>query len=189
MVIVVQRKGCVVGAKQDDLCDKGSLRIFPDHHLRTTHDTEARIIGTLDLIAVVFADQSRINDATIAKGDQAKEYLALQRSIFYITVISLIVTMLFAMLGLVTTANPKWLGKYSICQMIYGLMLVSIGGYVAERVRECEDEFEKLSADSKVSYYSVIYYGHVAQAAYGFVLITVSLVLAAIIPMCEVVKF
>jgi hypothetical protein len=56
---------------------------------------------------------------------------------FYIAIISIIVAMLFAMLSLVTAANPTWLEKYSICQMIYGLMLVSIGGYFAERVRDC----------------------------------------------------
>jgi hypothetical protein len=64
-------------------------------------------------------------------------------------------------------------------------MLVSIGGYVAERVRGCETEFGRPGADGGVLYYRVIYYGHVAQAAYGFVLIIFSLAFAAILPLCK----
>ncbi|KAH8750310.1 hypothetical protein F5883DRAFT_579653, partial [Diaporthe sp. PMI_573] len=73
-------------------------------------------------------------------------------------------------------------------QTIHGLILVSIGGYGAERVRGCETEFGTLGAGA-IPYYNVIYYGNVAQAAYGFLLITLSLAFAAIIPACEDIGF
>jgi peptidoglycan/LPS O-acetylase OafA/YrhL len=106
----------------------------------------------------------------------------------YIAVISAVATTVFAILGLVTAIKLTWLGKYSVCQTIHGLMLVSMGGYGAERVRGCETEFGRLGAGT-MTYYNVIYYGNVAQAAYGFLLITLSLAFAAIIPACEDIGF
>ncbi|KAH8751709.1 hypothetical protein F5883DRAFT_433922 [Diaporthe sp. PMI_573] len=141
--------------------------------------------ASLDLFAIIFRDRSWGNDTTVPDRNQAKDFLALQRSIVYIAFNSAIVSMLFAVFSLVTATKLTWLGKYSVCQIIRGIMLVSIGGYVAERVRGCEAEFGRLSADGNVPYYSVIYYGYVAQAAYGFVLIILSLAFAAIHPLCE----
>jgi hypothetical protein len=89
----------------------------------------------------------------------------------------------------VTAINLTWLGKYSVGQTIHGLVLVSIGGYGAERVRGCETEFGRLGAGNNIPYYNVIYYGNVAQAAYGFLLITLSLAFAAIIQPCEDIGF
>ncbi|KAH8743404.1 hypothetical protein F5883DRAFT_593080 [Diaporthe sp. PMI_573] len=68
-------------------------------------------------------------------------------------------------------------------------MLVSMGGYGAERFRGCETEFGRLGAGDNIPYYNVIYYGNVAQAACGFLLIMLSLAFAAIIQACEDIGF
>jgi hypothetical protein len=49
-------------------------------------------------------------------------------------------------------------------------MSVSVRGYAAERIRGCATNFGRLSAGT-TPYYNVIYYGNVAQAAYGLLLI------------------
>lgn len=144
------------------------------------------ILNSIDALFVeILRDQSRGSRATATTGTCAAEFLALQRSVSYMAVTSAITTTLFAILGLVTAINPAWLRKYSVCQTIQGILLVSMGGYAAERVRGCGAEFGRLFVASNSPYYIVIYYGYIAQAAYGFLLMTTSLVLAAMIPICE----
>ncbi|KAH8755055.1 hypothetical protein F5883DRAFT_430875 [Diaporthe sp. PMI_573] len=144
------------------------------------------ILNSVDaLLAGILRDHSRGNQATADNGSQEIRFLALQRFMLYIAGISAVGATLFGVFSFVTAINPTRVGKYSTFQTMYGVILVAVGGYAAQRVRGCEAEFERLSSRGSMPYYNVIYYGYITQAVYGFVLIVLSLVFAAISPVVE----
>jgi hypothetical protein len=67
-------------------------------------------------------------------------------------------------------------------------MSVSVRAYAAERIHGCATEFGRLGA-GPTPYFNFIYYGNVAQAAYRFLLIMLSFAFAAIIQVCEDIRF
>ncbi|KAH8749345.1 hypothetical protein F5883DRAFT_435828 [Diaporthe sp. PMI_573] len=144
------------------------------------------ILSSVDaLLAGILRDHFRGNQATAGNGSQEIQFLALPRFMLCIAVMSAVGATLFGLLSFITAINPTWMGKYSTFQTIYGVILVAIGGYAAERVRGCEAQFERLSSRGSMPYYNVIYYGYITQAVYGFVLIVLSLAFAAFIPVAE----
>jgi hypothetical protein len=49
--------------------------------------------------------------------------------------------------------------------------MIATGGFLADQVHGFQTSFEKFRANDSIPYYSMIYYGGVAQAAYGSALV------------------
>ncbi|KAK6857502.1 hypothetical protein PG995_006329 [Apiospora arundinis] len=56
--------------------------------------------------------------------------------------------------------------------------MIVTGGYLADQVQGLQPSFKRVSANDVVPYYSMMYYGGVAQAGYGSVLILFAITVA-----------
>jgi hypothetical protein len=76
--------------------------------------------------------------------------------------------------------NKGVLCAFAATQTVLALFMISTGGYLAYHVHDFYTSFERFSAHDSIPYYSLMYYGSVAQAAYGCVLVFLTM---AVIPL------
>jgi len=87
--------------------------------------------------------------------------------------------------GAVIVAHPRWLHDhegilptYAASQVVLAFVMIVTGGYLADQVQGFQPSFKRFSANDVVPYYSTMYYGGVAQASYGSVLILFAITVA-----------
>lgn len=59
--------------------------------------------------------------------------------------------------------------------------MIATGGYLAYKVTGFQTSFEKFGANDGILYYGMMYYGGVAQAACGSVLVFLTIVVVVIV--------
>ncbi|KAJ3469832.1 hypothetical protein MRS44_003897 [Fusarium solani] len=103
----------------------------------------------------------------------ASTFQSLQNNIFVVSMISAVPTALFGLFGLFIGVHPKILADHRssislfvILQFIIAFDLIVTGGYNADRVQGFQASFAKFSGND-YPYYSIVYFGSVAQAGYG----------------------
>lgn len=77
----------------------------------------------------------------------------------------------YFMIGILFSANPKWLQKHDtgfiFCSVMLTIYLTCMGVYLAHSVHGYETSFTKFSSGDTIPYYSIIYYGNIAIAGFG----------------------
>jgi hypothetical protein len=128
--------------------------------------------------AVILRDRARADYINTGDGILDNKFQSLQNEILSATVVTAVATGAFAIYGAVITVHPRWLREhkgillaYAVIQAIPGFVMVVTGGLVADHVHGFQTSFEKFGANNNIPYYSIMYYGSVAEAAYGAVLI------------------
>ncbi|OQE10570.1 hypothetical protein PENFLA_c089G02992 [Penicillium flavigenum] len=101
-------------------------------------------------------------------------------------VIAALVSALFSIFGFVLVIYPKWLQEncaarfcYGCIQIVVRMTVLSLGGWIARRVHGFQTSFEFFER-SHIPYYKIMYYGSVGQAAFGSLVIIMSLVRFAV---------
>jgi hypothetical protein len=85
--------------------------------------------------------------------------------------------------GVVIAFHPRWprnqsvLAAYGILQLILALVMIGLGSYIADHVYGFQTEF---GAIGRILYYKVMYYGGIAQSAYGAALIFIAITVAVL---------
>ena len=97
-------------------------------------------------------------------------------------VIAALVSALFSIFGLILVVYPKWLQEncaarfYYVCiQIVVGMIVLSLGGWIASRVHGFQTSFVFFDR-GHIPYYKIIYGGSVGQAAFGSLVVIVSFV-------------
>ncbi|CRL31394.1 hypothetical protein EN45_043480 [Penicillium chrysogenum] len=97
-------------------------------------------------------------------------------------VIAALVSALFSIFGFDLVIYPKWLQEncaarfyYGCIQIVVSMIVLSLGGWIASRVHGFQTSFE-FFARSHIPYYKIMYYGSFGQAAFGSLVIIMSLV-------------
>ncbi|KAJ6126440.1 hypothetical protein N7523_002052 [Penicillium sp. IBT 18751x] len=98
-------------------------------------------------------------------------------------VVVALLSALFAIFGIILVIHPSWLREncesglvYCYIQVVPSLVVVCVGGYFASRVHGYQTSFEYFDRAGQFPYYKIMYYGAVGEAAFGSLVIIVSLV-------------
>jgi hypothetical protein len=128
--------------------------------------------------AVVLRDRARAGYVDNNEVILDKNFQTLQVNILIASVIGAIPAALFGLFGIVMAVHPKLLPDcdgsipvFVILQLIVALALVVSGGYNADHAQGFQTSFAKFAGNDHIPYYSIIYFGSVAQAGYGAILI------------------
>ena len=139
--------------------------------------------------AVILRDRARSDYINTSDGILDNKFQSVQSSVLINAVITAIPTTAFAIYGATIAVHPRWfrdhdaiLVTYAILQVILAFAMIATGASLADGVHGYQTSFEKFGANDSIPYYSTMYYGGVAQAAYGSVL--VSTAITAIILVC-----
>ncbi|KAG4426947.1 hypothetical protein IFR05_017570, partial [Cadophora sp. M221] len=102
----------------------------------------------------------------------------LQSNALKVMVFTALTTTAFAIYGAVIAVHPRWLREhkgilyaFAIAQFVLAFIMIITGGYLANHVSGFHTSFEKFGTHDSIPYYSLMYYGGVGQAAYGSVLV------------------
>ncbi|TGJ82220.1 hypothetical protein E0Z10_g6554 [Xylaria hypoxylon] len=100
------------------------------------------------------------------------------------TVITTIASTAFAIFGVAIAVHKRWLQDHNglwMCflgtQILLALVLVITGGYLADHVNGFQSSFNNFGGGENIPYYNVMYFGGVAEAAYGALVIVVVLLM------------
>ncbi|KAJ9137676.1 hypothetical protein NKR23_g9018 [Pleurostoma richardsiae] len=107
------------------------------------------------------------------------------------TVLMATATTAFAIYGTVIAVHPRWVrehnvvwSKFTAAQITLGFCMIIVGACLASVVHGFDTPFETFGYYDSIPHYSLMYYGSVAQAAYGsflgFLAITVVALLFAV---------
>ncbi len=114
--------------------------------------------------AIVLRDRARSDNID-------SDFQLLQSNILFSMFITAILTAATTIYGTVLAAYPRLLQEengifrgYIRLQTILALTTINTGGYLASRVRGFQPSFEKFGVNDSIPYYSLMYYGGVAQA-------------------------
>ena len=106
-------------------------------------------------------------------------------------VIVALISALFSIFGIVLGTHPRWLREdckprfyYGYTQLAVGLIVLSLGGYVASHVHGFQTCFELFNSEGHFPYYKIIYYGAVGQAAFGSLVVIMSAVCFVACDLC-----
>ena len=90
--------------------------------------------------------------------------------------------------GAMITVHPRWLRDHEgtmysfvIAQVVLAFIMIATGGYLADQVQGFYTSFEKFGTHDSIPYYSLMYYGGVAQAAYGSVLVFLAITVVVLL--------
>ncbi|KAK7928781.1 hypothetical protein PG985_005779 [Apiospora marii] len=135
--------------------------------------------------AVILRDRARSDYANTTAAILDNKFLSLQSNILIDTIITALAMAAFAIYGAVIVARPRWLHEhesilptYATSQVVLAFVMIVTGGYLADQVQGLQPSFKRVSANDVVPYYSTMYYGGVAQAGYGSVLILFAITVA-----------
>ena len=138
--------------------------------------------------AVILRDRARFDYINTTDGILDNNFQSLQSQILIDTVITAVATAAFTIYGAVITVHPRWLREhesilpgYAIFQMILAFIMIGTGGYLADHVHGFQTSFEKFGANDSIPYYGIMYYGGVAQAAYGSVLVFLAITVSVLV--------
>ncbi|CAG8211409.1 unnamed protein product, partial [Penicillium nalgiovense] len=111
------------------------------------------------------------------------QFQALMDHVVVSMVFVALISALFPIFGLILVTYPKWLQEnctarfyYGCIQILVSLVVLSLGGYVASHVHGFQTSFEFFDGEGHFPYYKIMYYGAVGQAAFGSLVVILSLV-------------
>ncbi|OQD78003.1 hypothetical protein PENANT_c101G08340 [Penicillium antarcticum] len=106
-------------------------------------------------------------------------------------VIVALISALFSIFGIALVIHPRWLQQDCKFQLYYGciqlavsLAVLSLGGYVASHVHGFRTCFEFFDSEDRFPYYKIMYYGAVGQAAFGSLVVIMSLACFVVRELC-----
>lgn len=127
--------------------------------------------------AVILRDRAKY-DLITTNAISDNTFRMLMNNVFEHVVLAALVSALCAIFGAVLALNPRWIREhdkvwvyYGCVQFILGLIILSIGGYLADHVHGFQTSFKRFDGNDNVPYYNIMYYGGVGQAAYGFLVL------------------
>ncbi|CAG8110316.1 unnamed protein product [Penicillium nalgiovense] len=136
--------------------------------------------------AVVLRDRARSDLVTLSDSILDITFQNLIDNVVDGMVIAPLVSALYSIFGLILVVYPKWLqGKcaarfyYGCIQIVVSMIVLSLGGWIASRVHGFQTFFEFFER-SPIPYCKIMYYGSVGQAAFGSLVIIMSLVCFAV---------
>ncbi|KAI3326497.1 hypothetical protein HD806DRAFT_551545 [Xylariaceae sp. AK1471] len=129
--------------------------------------------------AIILRDRARSGLITSVSTISDIAFISLMQKILVDTVVTTIICAIFAVIIvtrpiLLQDFNKNWTW---LCgsQIILELVLVITGGYLAGHVNGFQTSFDQFGGDENLPYYNIMYYGGVAQAAYGALVIVLLL--------------
>ncbi|CAG8032301.1 unnamed protein product [Penicillium nalgiovense] len=156
------------------------------------------IFLTITWLALASLNSATVHSAAVLRDHAKSDLVMLSDSILVLTfqnlmddvidrmVIVALVSALYSIFGLILVVYPKWLqGKcatrfyYGCIQIVVSMIVPSLGGWIASHVHGFQTSFEFLDR-GRFPYYRIMYYGSVGQAAFGSLVIIMSLVRFAI---------
>lgn len=133
--------------------------------------------------AVILRDDAR-SDYTISKDSMLPIIFEKMINVLDGMVLVAFSSSLFSIFGVVLVTHPRLLAensafpRYFCCiQFFLSLVVLSIGGYIANSVHSYQTLFAEFDGSaSRFPYYSIMYSGGIGQAAYGSLVVIMTLV-------------
>jgi hypothetical protein len=126
--------------------------------------------------AATLRDRVRSNYTTTGVLDKA--FQRLLKNVLIGELATAILTIACAIYGFVIAVHPRWLKEYRWTLEIYGclqfllaILMIGAGALLATQVKGFQTSFQWFGANASIPYYSTMYYGSVAQVAYGVVIV------------------
>ncbi|CAM1503396.1 Fc.00g081720.m01.CDS01 [Cosmosporella sp. VM-42] len=140
--------------------------------------------------SIVLRDRARSDYINTDDGILDNTFHKLQSNVLIVTVLTATATTAFTIYGAVIAVYPSWVRErdgalyiFAVAQIGLAIGMIGTGAYLADRVHGFDTSFEKFDTHDSIPYYSLMYYGGVAQAACGsalaFLTITVIVLLFA----------
>ncbi|CAG8006059.1 unnamed protein product [Penicillium salamii] len=133
--------------------------------------------------AVILRDRAKSDLATSSNSMLDIAFQNLMDNIVVGMVIVALISALFCIFGIALAIHPRCLREdrkyrlYYVCtQLVVGLVVLSLGGYVASHVHGFRTLFKLFASEGHFPYYKIMYYGAVGQAAFGVLAVIMSLV-------------
>lgn len=134
-------------------------------------------------VAVILRDRAKSDLATSSDSILGITFQNLMGNIVVGMVIVALISAVFSIFGVALSIYPRCLREdrkyrlYYICtQLVVGLIVLSLGGYVVSKVHGLQTSFELFDSEGRCPYYRTMYYGTVSQAAFGVLAVIMSLV-------------
>src|ERR1700743_3850849 len=137
----------------------------------------ASLSAGLAHFAVILRNRARSDYINTADDILDNNFQSLQDTIFGLMLVNAVFTIMFAVYAAVIAVHPRLLREhdatllYVFSQITLALAMITIGGDVANRVNGFQTSFKKFGVSNGIPYYDIMYYGAVAIAAYGGVLV------------------
>ena len=134
--------------------------------------------------SIVLRDRARSDSINTADSILTNNFLTLEGKVLGDTIFTAVVTTTFFIYGSAISVHPRWLRDHErgavlaflIAHTALAFVIVITGGILADTVHGFYTSFEKFDAHDGVPYYSLMYYGGVAQAAYGSFLVLLAVI-------------
>ncbi|KAI3335329.1 hypothetical protein F4824DRAFT_500945 [Ustulina deusta] len=134
--------------------------------------------------AIILRNRARSGLTDSASAILDKTFASLMQNILVDTVVTTVTSIAFAIFGIAIITHKGWLqdcNRRWACflgiQILLALVLVITGGYLADHVNGFQSSFDKFGGDESIPYYNVMYFGGVAEAAYGALVIVLFLLI------------
>ena len=133
--------------------------------------------------SIILRDRARSDYISPADGILDNNFQSLQNHAILATVCTALATTAVIIYGVVIAFHSTWLRDHKgtmhafvFAQVILAFIMIGTGGWLADHVNGFYTSFEKFGTHDSIPYYSLMYYGGVAQAAYGSVLLAITVV-------------
>ncbi|KAH6667308.1 hypothetical protein B0J14DRAFT_642677 [Halenospora varia] len=127
--------------------------------------------------SIILRDRARSDYINTADGIPDNNFQKLQSNALIVTVFMAIATTAVIIYGAVIAVHPRWLRDHKGTILHHDCY----GGYLADQVHGFYTSFEKFGTHDSIPYYSLMYYGGVAQAVYGSVLVFLTITVVVLL--------
>jgi hypothetical protein len=138
--------------------------------------------------SIILRDRARSDYINTANGILDNNFQKLQSNALIVTVFMAITTTAVIIYGAVIAIHPRWLRDhkgtmyaFAVAQVVLAFIMIAAGGYLADQVHGFYTSFDKFGTQDSIPYYSLMYYGGVAQAAYGSVLVFLTITVVVLL--------
>jgi hypothetical protein len=138
--------------------------------------------------SIILRDRARSDYINTAEGILDNNFQKLQSNALIVTVFTALATTAFIIYGAMIAVHPRWLRDYegtlyafTIAQIVLAFIMIATGGFLADHVHGFYTSFEKFGTHDSIPYYSLMYYGGVAQAAYGSLLVVLTIIVVVLL--------
>ncbi|KAI1839327.1 hypothetical protein JX266_014462 [Neoarthrinium moseri] len=138
--------------------------------------------------AVILRDRARSAYASASHGSLAISFESLQKNILADVLPMAMLSAGLAIYGLVIALNSRFLRDhgsswklYAIAKIIISFVMIVAGGYLADHVHDLQSSFAIFDSSDRMPYFSLMYYGGIAQAVYGSVLVLIAIIIVIVV--------
>jgi len=136
--------------------------------------------------ALILRDRARSDHIDTTDDILDNQFQSVQSKALSDTVATALINAAFAIYGAVITFHPRWLREndeiartFGLLQMTLSFVMIVTGAYLTDHVNGYQTSFEKFGANDSI--YGMMYYGGVAQAAYGSVLVFLAITVVVLV--------